>query len=176
MPSIVTNTFLSNKGSLRGLSDGANRIKDTPNAGGNSINSEILSFELRHLFFGANLSRTEMELEYFPMGGSISDYSVTLWGKQYGVSVARAMQFKHKFNKDDAKRLLTKKLKGIISSSKTVCHEQWEKQILHIWVQNQDIADLLVEEYRCIDDELKSNTLVMLTVVEGNGDIIFKNK
>jgi hypothetical protein len=36
--------------------------------------------------YGADLLKTEMELEYFPMGGSITDYSVLLYDLHIGVS------------------------------------------------------------------------------------------
>ena len=37
------------------LSDSAKKLRDVPNAGGNSVVSEVLSFELLRTCFGANL-------------------------------------------------------------------------------------------------------------------------
>lgn len=39
------------------LTDGGLRIKHLPNAGGDSQESEVMSFEILHLIFGAELSR-----------------------------------------------------------------------------------------------------------------------
>jgi hypothetical protein len=68
------------------LTDGGSRIRDLPNAGGNSVASEVMSFEVLRASYGADLLKTEMELEYFPMGGSITDYSVLLYDLHIGVS------------------------------------------------------------------------------------------
>lgn len=160
---------------LVGLSEGGLRIRDVPNAGGSSINSEILSYEIRRLLFGAKLSRTEMELEYFPAGGSISDYSIDVDGKKYGVSVARAMKYKSVFTIDDALRLLTKKLTGIRSSTRTALKERWDKQILHIWVEKEYMKDIIKMAYATLDEEIKGNTCVLMSIVIGNCDLIFRN-
>lgn len=70
----------------------ARRIQDTPNAGGSSVESETLSFELFKKYFNATLLKTEMEVSYFPEGGSITDYVINLFGCSVGVSVTRAMK------------------------------------------------------------------------------------
>jgi len=44
------------------LSKEATRILNTPNAGGSSLESEVLSFEVLKKFFGAKLLMTEMEV------------------------------------------------------------------------------------------------------------------
>ena len=43
------------------LSDPAKRIRDVPNAGGNSVVSEVLSFELLKRCFGAQLIKVKLE-------------------------------------------------------------------------------------------------------------------
>ena len=54
-----------------------------------------------------------MEVDYFPMGGAITDYVCEIFGTKLGVSVTRAMKFwGGAFDEEDAKHLLTKKLKG----------------------------------------------------------------
>ncbi len=58
------------------FSKDATRI--TPNAGGSSLVSETLSFEVLEKFFGAKLPMTEMEVFYFPMDSSINDYVVEI--------------------------------------------------------------------------------------------------
>ena len=43
------------------LSDPAKKIRDVPNAGGNSVVSEVLSFELLKRCFGAQLIKVKLE-------------------------------------------------------------------------------------------------------------------
>lgn len=145
------------------LTEGGERIKNLPNAGGNSVASEVLSFELLRCMCGAELLRTEMELEYFPFGGKITDYSIELYGLHIGVSVTRAMKYNGIFNDEDAKRLLTKKLYGVNESSRLVC-QPFHKQILHIFCTHEYIADVLERVYATLDPELQSTTLVVLTI------------
>ena len=57
--------------------------------------------------------QTEMEVSYFPEGGSITDYVCELFGTKVGVSVTRAMKYRGEYTEGDAATLLMKKLKGI---------------------------------------------------------------
>ncbi|CAG5123681.1 unnamed protein product, partial [Candidula unifasciata] len=109
---LVMSSFrpLDDIGSMQ-LTAGGYRILSVPNAGGNSVLSEVLSFELLSRCFSAKLKQTEMEVEYFPHGGSITDYVCELFNTTVGVSVTRAIKFKGDFSLDDALRLLNKKLK-----------------------------------------------------------------
>lgn len=72
----------------------------------------INSYELLHRCFGATLLKTETEIEYFPTGGSITDYTCKLNDNTLGVSVTRAWKYRGDFEQEDAIHLLTKKLKG----------------------------------------------------------------
>ena len=57
--------------------------------------------------------QTEMEVEYFPEGGSITDYVCEVYGTRLGVSVTRAMKYwGGEYTLEDACHLLNKKLKG----------------------------------------------------------------
>ena len=62
-----------------------------------------------------------MEVEYFPEGGSITDYVCSIFDKKkLGVSVTRAIHYKKgikkKYTEEDAWKLLRKKVKGIYTS------------------------------------------------------------
>ncbi|KAL6048905.1 AAC-rich mRNA AAC4 protein-like [Balamuthia mandrillaris] len=156
------------------LTEGGRKIRDTPNAGGNSVASEVLSYELLRCMYGAELKSTEMELEYFPMGGKITDYSITLYSLHLGVSVTRAMKYNGIFQPEDAYRLLNKKLEGVLASSRLVM-EPFHKQILHIFAEAEYVADVLEDVYhRSISPDLKADTLVVVTVTE-NCDWVFQN-
>ena len=79
------------------LCDGSRTIASLPNAGGTSVVSETLSFEMLNRMYGAKLQATEMELRYYPLGSKITDYSVSIYGETIGVSVTRAMKFRGTF-------------------------------------------------------------------------------
>ena len=123
------------------LCDGSHTISNLPNAGGTSVVSETLSFEILNRMYAAKLKSTEMELRYYPLGSKITDFSVSIYGETIGVSVTRAMKFRGTFNDEDGVRLLTKKLDGVICSSKAVLKQyRWKKQILHIWAETKETA------------------------------------
>jgi len=165
-PLLVRNRFRTNKPvEEMDLSPGALQILHLPNAGGNSLESEVLSFELLHRCFGATLLKTEMEIEYFPEYSKKTDYSVTLHGHHVGVSVTRAMKFGSTFTAADADHLLRKKLFGIIVSSQNVLKgHKWEKQILHVWASHSYVADIVTEQFQKMSDSLRVDTLLVLTV------------
>lgn len=157
------------------LSRDSLRILLTPNAGGNSIVSEVLSFEMFKKYFNSHLLKTEMEVEYFPEGGSINDYVMKIFNTVIGVSVTRAMKypFDEAFTIQDATNLLTKKLKGIAQSSKNSM-EHWNKQILHVWVMNEYTCNSMLIAWSELSRQLKTNTVLLITVAE-NSNEIFKN-
>lgn len=123
---MIVNYFELNKGYTKemiSLNAGSQRIMNTPNAGGSSVWSEAVSFEVLSFLCRAVLHATEMEIEYMP-GSKITDYSVKVQGRDLGVSVTRAMKFSKKgdavFTEEDAYKLLSKKLNGVIESTKGV--------------------------------------------------------
>ena len=146
------------------LSPPGRKMYESPNAGGNSLWSEVMSLELLRGLYGANLVRTEMEILY-GCHSKITDYSILLFGHHFGVSVTRAMKFQGIFCEEDAFTLLRKKLNGVIKSTRGVIREhRWEKQILHIWAECDYVVDVVRRAYVSLDDEYKANTLVLCTV------------
>jgi hypothetical protein len=86
-------------------------------------------------------------------------------GHHIGVSVTRAMKFRGAFTLDDARYLLTKKLSGVVYSTRGVIREhRWEKQILHIWIECDYMLELLRQAYEELDDETKADTMVLCTL------------
>ncbi|XP_797207.2 AAC-rich mRNA clone AAC4 protein [Strongylocentrotus purpuratus] len=156
------------------LSGMAARMKECPNAGGDSVESEVLSLELLHRCFGAKLLKTEMEVKYFPYGGSIVDYTCEMFGVSLGVSVTRAMKYKGEFEKEDAEKLLGKKLRGIVNATQNAL-DKWSKQILHIWATSSKVADVLTSVYRDLSPQLRINTVVLVTIVTTPQHSLFKN-
>ncbi|KAK3096887.1 hypothetical protein FSP39_004414 [Pinctada imbricata] len=157
------------------LSASAEKILNVPNAGGNSVISEVLSFEFFQKCFNAKLVKTEMEVSYFPEGGSITDYVCQIDGTKLGVSVTRAMKYFGEYTDEDAYHLLMKKLKGVNQATRNSM-ENWHKQILHVWVPNKDVANTIIKVYgTMVPDEVLSNTVVVVTRAHKSA-FIFKNK
>mmetsp|Transcript_12425 Transcript_12425/g.11031 ORF Transcript_12425/g.11031 Transcript_12425/m.11031 type:complete len:388 (-) Transcript_12425:78-1241(-) len=151
------------------ISNGAKRLMFSENAGGASELSEGFSFEVLKKCFGAKLLKTEMEIKYMWFNHwKKTDYSVKIGNNVIGVSVTRAMKYQGLFNKQDAIKLLTKKLNGVIESTEGVldCHK-WQRQILHIWATDKYIETILHEtllELLFDQPELVGDTVVIVTV------------
>jgi hypothetical protein len=160
------------------FSTGGQTLFDTPNAGGSSIESEIMSFEILHYCEGATLLHTETEIGYAPPDDSgantITDLEVEIGGKKVGVSVTRAFKPKPLVLTDlDVQTLLEKKLEGVIRSSQRVLPaDKWVKQILHVFVQDKDGHDAVVRVWNnVISPTLKADTIVLVTQTTGGGFI-----
>lgn len=161
------NDFNNNILEMFHLSPGAQVIRDEPNAGGNSVLSEVLSYEVIRRCFGAQFEYSEMQLEYWPVESKKTDYSVTIHKQRVGVSVTRAMNFlgDHLFTERDAEMLLRKKLNGVnLSSQNVVKRQKWERQILHIWTRSTSIVRHIEHAYRKLKSELRTNTIVVVTL------------
>ena len=146
--------------------DGA-KLRDTPNAGGNSVRSEILSLEFLHRVWGAKLLATETQVNYYPPNSAITDYVCKFPDDTViGVSVTRAFHYKgsSQFTSNDANRILKKKLIGAIKSTKAVLYPEFKKQILHIFCQSRSVLKLLISEYRKLRSDVKGNTVVLMTL------------
>jgi hypothetical protein len=158
------------------LSNEAFRILTTPNAGGNSIQSEVLSFEFFKKYINAFLLKTEMEVQYFPEGGSINDFVMNAFDTIIGVSVTRAMKYpmNELFTEQDAYSLLIKKLRGINRSSKNSLIK-WKKQILHVWVMNEHTSITLMNAWYQLEDEITTNTVLLITVAKNSFEIFMNS-
>ncbi|KAJ6245545.1 hypothetical protein M0813_19964 [Anaeramoeba flamelloides] len=161
------------------LSRGASKIRDSENAGGTSIISEAMSFEVLKKMINAKLLSTENEILYFPEG-KITDYAIKVTNHEHsvtlGVSVTRAMKYKAIFQRSDAIRLLEKKLFGVICSSENASYPKFAKQILHIWSTDERTARILQDVYNNkISIQYKHNTILIITIAK-NAKWIFWEK
>ncbi|KAL8590065.1 hypothetical protein ACOMHN_034296 [Nucella lapillus] len=155
------------------FSVGGYRLLTLPNAGGSSELSEALSFELLQRCFRATLVKTEMEIEYFPQGGSMTDYVCALCGSDVAVSVTRAMKYRGAYTEEDAEKLLHKKLKGVVQSNHNAV-TKWNKQILHIWAATSQVANTVTAVFQRMDPKVKANTVVLITTAT-RSPFIFEN-
>ncbi|KAI8073837.1 hypothetical protein BC940DRAFT_289333 [Gongronella butleri] len=150
-------------------------IYTTPNAGGASIISEAMSMEVLARMMGAQLVYTEMDLVYSTSRTAITDYACRIGDALIGVSVTRAMCFGNALCKNNARRILVKKLAGILQSSQTVANCSFDRQILHVWTQTAKDASLVKSIFaRHIPNTLKANTILLVTTI--NFDALFYEK
>ncbi|CAG8577380.1 854_t:CDS:2 [Ambispora gerdemannii] len=152
-------------------SQGAMKMLGLPNAGGASMLSEVLSCEVMERVLGVELFKTEMEVSYLFINQPMTDYLVKFHNQQnillcLGVSVTRAYAHKGRYTKHDAHKLLTKKLFGVTSSTRNIINAKIWKQILHIWCPNGKVANVVRRAYVKLDDDYKSNTMVVLSIID----------
>lgn len=154
------------------ISPDGQRVMSTPNAGGSSIESEVMSFEVLRACEGAKLLKTETEVKYLEnTTGPITDILVEIAGKRVGVSVTRAYRPQSQsFPDADVKALIQKKLEDIKRSTERVKPEdEWVKQILHVFAANKAQADAVSRVLPTIDAAIRANTIVLLTQTTGGG-------
>ncbi|KAI1318042.1 hypothetical protein EDD11_007276 [Mortierella claussenii] len=153
------------------------RMLHLPNAGGSSLLSEVLSCEMLSRCLGASLANTEMEIRYLFAYQPITDYTIILPNlspkMHVGVSVTRAFAFKGAYRRADCRKLLWKKLMGILASTRNVVGEKLFKQILHVWVPNGKVARTVQATYKSLPIEVTRNTVVIVSVV--NASWVFSN-
>jgi hypothetical protein len=161
------------------LSSGGQRLFDTPNAGGSSAESEVMSYEVLHFCEGATLLKTETEIGYdqtSDAGNSITDILLEFHGLKIGVSVTRAYKPAPLVMGDpEVKSLLEKKLHGInVSSRRVLPQDAWVKQILHVFVANEAMAASVKRVLPTIDAATRADTIVVLTRTQGGGFVYCK--
>lgn len=157
------------------------KIFNEPNAGGKSINSEALSMEMMNMMWGGRDVLTEMALEYWNESWAKCDYLCSVPAGREGqrdlvaVSVTRAMWYPHPsgFNREEAKRLLKKKLEGLIVCRQGLFGLDFRKSLLHVWCETEAIADEVQLVYETLlSNNLKGDAVVLLTVAE-NAPYVF---
>jgi len=159
------------------LSPDGQRLFDTPNAGGSSTESEVMSMEVLRACEGAKLVKTETEVLYAPPSdsgaNSITDILVEIDGKKLGVSVTRAYKPKSQGLTDaDVQAVLVKKLEGINQSSLRVLPaDKWVRQILHVFAVDKSASDAVERVWKTLSPALRADTLLLVTETQGGGFI-----
>jgi len=153
------------------LTQGAQTMLATPNAGGSSGISEAFAFEVLALCEGASLVKTETQIAYVPPTSKKTDILVRIAGQQVGVSVTRAVSFP-----PDAGYPLTPqrlafvegKLDDIIVSSMNVQPpDRWVKQLLVVMAQGDEHAATIRAAWDAIDAASKADTVLYVVVTDG---------
>lgn len=149
------------------------------NAGGKSALSEALSMQYFRERFRARKYIPEMEIKYW-IDYKMCDFICNIKGNRVGVSVSRAMGFPtpSDFTHEIAYRLLQKKMHGLVIASRGVCEKQeFHTSVLHIFCQDQRIADIVYQMYPRIlaedDTDTIRDVIMILTVCEQ--DYVYSN-
>lgn len=157
------------------LSTGGQEVILDGNAGGNSLFSEVFSYEVLYRCEMATLLKTETEVVYDTQS-KITDLLVEIDDLKIGVSVVRAVSYPRDTAYDlaIATNLLTRKLGDILLSSESVSDaDAWQKQILHIIVDRPEHIAVIETALGSIAPEVRADTIVVMTVTEGLDDVIF---
>jgi hypothetical protein len=166
------------------LSQGTRDILDDGTAGGNPGYSEAFAFEVLARCEGAELIKSETEIDYEETPGPITDILVELAGVRIGVSVTRAVTVTGRCMRADtftdatAEALLAEKLGDIpLSTARVLAADRWVKQILFVFADTEAHAAALRRAWDGFDASLRGDTIVWVTVSEGeDGFIYFENR
>jgi len=159
------------------LSSGGQTMHAEGNLGGSSLYSEIFAYEVLYRCDAAALLKTEAQIIY-AMQGKKTDLLVEIDGMKVGVSVVRAVSYPkgNPYPVSQAYTVLEGKLADILQSSANVDpQDAWKKQILAVVAQTPAHADAIQQAYTMIDPATKADTIVLVTVTEGDDDFIYYN-
>jgi hypothetical protein len=158
------------------LSPGGMEIVADGNLGGSSLYSEVFAYEVLYRCEGAALLKTEGEIIYQSAMGKKTDILLEIDGERVGVSVVRAMSYPEgaPYPVSQAFDVLEGKLADILLSSANVDPQDgWPKQILAVIAQTPDHADAIEQAWAMVDEATKADTIVYVTVTEGEDDFIY---
>lgn len=177
----------SKKFSFKSLSDEARKMCEPGNnVGGSSQISEAFSYELFARWGNTEIEKTEKEIFDLFKPRRICDYVCKINGVSVGVSVTRAIKFRKGYPGNDINKFrgkltekgvhdfIKKKLNDLKETSERQKNLYWKKQILHVWVLNEDSANIVSNVTSTILNDHYSNTLVVISKAE-ESDFIFNN-
>ena len=159
------------------LSEGGQAIYDDGNLGGSSEYSEIFAYEALYRCEGAEMLRSEGEIEYLDAGGKKTDLLVRIDGYDIGVSVTRAYGYppEDPYTEEQALDLLSDKLADVLVSTANVntAKNSWTKQILHVIAYTPGHAETILTAYASVDAETRADTILVVTATEGDDEHLY---
>jgi len=158
------------------LSHGGAELFEEGTLGGSSIHSEVVAFEVLHRCEIAFLIKSETEIEYIDAGGKKTDMLVELDGQNVGVSVTRAFKWGDDvvYTEEDAFHLLSDKLEDVLLSAANAAESNaWNHALLHVVTHDPSYIPSLEAAYATLPTSLTNETIVMMTVTDGNDDFIY---
>ena len=159
------------------LSPGGKAMYAAGNLNQSSLYSEIFAYEVLYRCEDAVFLKGETEIVY-DTNSKKTDLLVEIDGDKVGVSVVRAESYPKgsAYPVSQAYNVLQGKLSDILLSSASVsAGDRWKKQILSILAQDQLHADAISEAYTMIDPAVKADTIVVVTITDGDDDFIYYN-
>lgn len=143
----------------------AKRMFLNGNAGGSSLLSEMLSYEIFNKIGNAVLFRSEKELDYVFPDGPLADYTMYITdNKLYCTSVSRAFCYYNNFNKEKCYNLLYKKFSKIKYIEKNINNGNIYKNILHIFTTTNNNLDIIKSVYLELPLYIKKNIIFIVTI------------
>jgi hypothetical protein len=158
------------------LTPGGQQLHDEGNLNASSLHSEIVAYEVLARCEAAALLKTETTIVYNNPMGKKTDFIAEIDGLKVGVSVVRAVGFPKDgpYTVAQAEAILTDKLSDIPKSSANVAPEDaWVKQILSVVAYGPMHRDSLLLAYEGLDPALKGDTLLVITVTDGDDAFIY---
>lgn len=157
------------------LSPGGQAMYAAGNLNQSSLESEIFAYEVLYRCEGAAFLKGEAQIVY-AINGKKTDLLVDIDGEKVGVSVVRAESFPKgsPYPVSQALNVLEGKLSDIHESTANVDpQDAWKKQILSVIAQTPDHALAIEQAYTMVDPATVGDTLVVVTVTEGDDDFIY---
>lgn len=158
------------------LSAGAQKIITDSGSSGSSTLTLAFSYDILYRTESAILLKSESEIIYQDPAGKTTDFLVEIDGRKVGVMTARAVSFPYTdpYTISAAQTLISNKLQDILDSTANVATEDiWNKQILHIFAYSAQHADLLETAWANANSALKSDTILIITVTEGDDGFLY---
>ncbi|MBK8256929.1 MAG: hypothetical protein IPK82_30180 [Polyangiaceae bacterium] len=159
------------------LTAGGQAMYAAGNLNASSLYSEIFAYEALYRCNDAGFLKGEADIVY-TINGKKTDLLVSIDGIKVGVSVVRAMSFPKgaPYPVSQALTVLDGKLADILLSTANVAPEDaWEKQILAVVAQTPDHALAIEQAWTMVNATNKADTIVVVTVTEGDDDFIYYN-
>lgn len=159
------------------LTAGGQAMYAAGNLNASSLYSEIFAYEALYRCNDAAFLKGEADIVY-AINGKKTDLLVNIDGFKVGVSVVRAMSFPKgaPYPVSQALTVLDGKLADILQSTANVAPEDaWEKQILAVVAQTPEHATAIEQAWTMVNATNKADTIVVVTVTEGDDDFIYYN-
>ena len=162
------------------LSEGALRILEDGTLGGSSESSEALAYDVLDRCELAALLDTERSIRYADADGRKTDLRAEIDEREVGVSVTRAMTFVSPEQRcgtpgDTLATLVAEKVAELQESEANQSPKTpWERSLLSIIACDDAHATVVEDTWEGLDAAVRSNAILVLTVLEGNDAFAFE--
>ena len=158
------------------LSVGGAEVLADGNLNAGSLHSEVMAYEALYRCELAELIKTEAEVIYENPDGKKTDFVVWIDGRKVGVSVVRAYHYppSNPYTVAEATTVLNGKLSDIpLSAANATPQDAWVRSMLHVVAYDSSYADSIETAWAALDDTVRADTILVVTVTDGNDDFIY---